>query len=206
MSLFGFNPGFAKPIKGRKSEAMSGWGRPRAGHTHAGVDIPAPIGTPVYAMADGVAERVQPTDAGDAAGIWVGVRHPSGAMSRYMHLSRTMVAKGASVRKGQQIGLSGNTGIYNTGPHVHVDIKVPAALLPQIKAAVGAPAGGFGPMVSPYGYGVPGEPWIPVDNYAARTIAEAKANGIPLYKGAGGGVLVVAAVVGASWGLYQLLR
>jgi murein DD-endopeptidase MepM/ murein hydrolase activator NlpD len=204
MSLLGFDPGLGRPIRG-KAEAMSGWGRPREGHSHAGIDIPVPIGTPVYAMADGQAVRVQVTNGGDAAGIWVGVKHASGLVSRYMHLSRVSVALGARVRRGQQVGLSGNTGISNSGPHLHVDLKAPSELLPAIAAAGGKPAGGWGPMVTPYGFGIPGEPWIPVDSYAARTIADARSNGLPLYTERRGQLLPVLLAVGVGYGIYRLL-
>lgn len=206
MSLFGFDFGFGKPVRVR-AEAMSGWGRPREGHAHAGIDIPLPIGTPIYAMADGQAIRVQATNAGDAAGIWVGIKHASGVVSRYMHLSRADVAINQRVRKGQQIGLSGNTGIYNSGPHLHVDLKAPSGLLPAIERAAGKPANGWGPSTA-YGYGIPGEPWIPVDTYSARTVADAKANRIPLYPQIhrGGGIVKLALVALASWAGYRLLK
>lgn len=207
MSLFGWNPGLRRPVAaGVTAEAMSGWGRPRSGHAHAGLDIPLRIGTPILAMASGKAVRVQATNAGDAAGIWVGVQHDDGLVSRYMHLSRADVRVGDQVRAGQQLGLSGNTGIHNSGPHLHVDLKAPGALLPAIASAGGKPTSGFGPEIKPYGFAVPGEPWIPVDRYNQRTIDDAKANGIPLYRPGAGGLVTLALAGGVAYGVYRLLR
>jgi murein DD-endopeptidase MepM/ murein hydrolase activator NlpD len=206
MSLFGFNLNLGRPVRVR-AEVMSGWGRPRTGHVHAGIDIPLPVGTPIYAMADGTVTRVQATPDGDAGGIRIAVKHAGGIQSRYMHLSRAEVPLGARVRKGQRIGLSGNTGIHSSGPHLHADLKAPAALLPAIEAAVGKPTSGWGPLMPSYGYAIPAEPWIPVDVYNARTVADAKANGIPLYTSrSAGGIVKVALVAVISWGVYKLLR
>lgn len=86
---------------------------------HWGLDIAAPEGVPVRAMADGtVAHRfVSPT-----YGIGVDVRHGDGAyITRYAHLSRTVAAQGEPVRKGQVIGYVGTTGRV-TGPHLHLEI------------------------------------------------------------------------------------
>jgi len=204
MGIFGWSADLSKPVR-VKAVAASGWGRPREGHVHAGIDIPLPVGTPVYAMGDGVVIRAQATNAGDAAGIWVGIRHADGLVSRYMHLSRTDVALHQRVRRGQQIGLSGNTGIHSSGPHLHADLKAPESLLTAIAAAGGKPSTGWGPMATGYGYGIPGEPWIPVDSYASRTIADAKANGIPLRKASSSAAqVVIFAFLG--YGIWRLAR
>lgn len=200
--------GFRKPVPDNVfAEVMSGWGRPRAGgKEHSGLDILLPIGKPVVAMAAGQVIRVQATDNGGSAGIFIVIRHPSGISSRYIHLGRADVTLNQQVAKGQVIGLSGNTAIKNSPPHMHVDIKVPAELLPQIEAQVGKPPGGWHPLVSPWGYGVPGEPWIPVDRYSARTIEDAQKNGIPLYRGGIAKAAGVAALLLLGWGLYRLTR
>jgi murein DD-endopeptidase MepM/ murein hydrolase activator NlpD len=201
-----FDPGFIRPVPASvRAVGGSGWGRPRAGGIlHPGLDIWVPIGTPVLAMADGVAIRVQPVVDGDAGGIRIALRHASGIVSRYMHLSRTSVSVGQKVRKGTVIGSSGDTGVGDTGAHLHVDLKAPAALLPAIKAAVGEPRGGWMAELAPYGFGVPAEPWVPVDEYNARTRADAAANGIPLYRKSG--TLVLAMIAGLGYAAYRLLR
>lgn len=201
-----FDPDFGRPVPGNvRAVGLSGWGRPRAGtHPHQGLDIPLRVGTPIYALADGVTVRVQPTDDGDAGGIRIAVRHASGLVSRYMHLSRVAVGMNQRVRRGQVIGTSGDTGVGSSGPHLHVDLKAPAQLLPAIRAVVGEPAGGFGPLQAGYGYGIPAEPWVPVDEYIARTRNDAAARGIPLYRSRAGWLgLAVGLAVG--YGVYRLV-
>jgi murein DD-endopeptidase MepM/ murein hydrolase activator NlpD len=158
---------------------LDGWRvRPTTG-LHGALDIPMPTGTPIFAAADGVATRVAPTDSSDA-GIFVALTHPSGLVSRYLHLSKALVTQGQRVTKGQQIGLSGTTGL-SEGPHLHFDLAVPATLLPQIIAAVGTPTTGF-PNDFGFGTPIPAEPWLPVDSYASSVITNARAVGVPLFK------------------------
>lgn len=189
----------------------SGWSRPRPNHPsgpdiHRGIDIPAPTGTPVYAMADGVVLKYNPTDNQDA-GIWIALEHPQAVVSRYMHFSKiSPLPVGTRVRKGQQIGLVGQTGDAAI-QHLHVDIAVPPSMLPEIKRAAGAPRVGWpGPVQVPYGVRIPGEPWIPVDGFSSRTIADAIAAGLsikhaypPLFAAGGDGVIIgVLVIAGAA--------
>lgn len=201
-----FDPGFGRPVPASvRAVGGSGWGRPRSGGvSHPGLDIWLPVGTPVLAMADGVAVRVQPTEDGDAGGIRVALRHPSGLVSRYMHLSRADVAVGQHVRAGQVIGLSGDTGVGSTGPHLHVDLKAPASLLPAIARAMGLATFPWGPELKPYGFAIPAEPWVPVDEYNARTRDDAAGRGIPLYRPRGGAMVAVM-VAGLAYAAYRLL-
>ena len=85
---------------------------------HTGVDYGAPIGTPVYAIANGV---VTFQGWGDAYGLWINVRHENGTESRYSHLSRILVKKGQRVSQREVIGLIGSTG-RSTGPHLFFEI------------------------------------------------------------------------------------
>jgi murein DD-endopeptidase MepM/ murein hydrolase activator NlpD len=87
---------------------------------HEGVDIAAPSGTPVVAVADGVVVRVG--DAGDGYGILVVVDHAGGLASVYAHLSQASVAPGAAVAAGSVIGRVGSTG-RSTGPHLHFELR-----------------------------------------------------------------------------------
>ena len=82
---------------------------------HAGLDMPAPAGTPVAAAADG---RV--ALAGDLyfSGGTVLLDHGGGLFTQYMHLSRVDVKDGDVVKKGAIVGLAGATGRV-TGPHLH---------------------------------------------------------------------------------------
>ncbi|MFZ5749127.1 MAG: M23 family metallopeptidase [Pseudomonadota bacterium] len=87
---------------------------------HAGVDIPGPVGTPVYATADGVVSR-----AGRAGGYGnlVEINHGKGIETRYGHLSKILVADNTRVRRGQMIGLMGSTG-RSTGSHLHYEVRI----------------------------------------------------------------------------------
>ncbi len=96
---------------------------PQAPFFHAGVDLAAPIGTPVRVVEAGVAHI--PPDLGPYVGYGkqVLVEHQAGLSSRYAHLSAILVAPGAAVQAGQVIGLVGSTG-SSTGPHLHFEIQV----------------------------------------------------------------------------------
>ena len=85
---------------------------------HAGVDIASPKGTPFTAMADGVVIH-----SGKRAGYgnMVEIDHGDGRTTRYGHASALLVAKGDFVKKGQKIGLVGNTG-RSTGSHLHFEV------------------------------------------------------------------------------------
>jgi murein DD-endopeptidase MepM/ murein hydrolase activator NlpD len=174
---------FGRPVPaGVRAIVGSGWASPRGtGPTrrlHRALDIGLPIGTPILAVDEGVVTYVQSQDIGDA-GIWTAIRHPSGISSRYIHLSRTHVNVGQLVQRGERIGLSGDTASKGV-PHLHLDLRAPAAMLPAIEAAIGRPRSGWGPEMKPYGHSIPGEPFIPVDAYREIVRTEAAAMGIPL--------------------------
>ncbi len=98
------------PVNGPIS---SGFGR-RARGMHYGTDFAVPIGTPVVAPEDGV---VWQAGWGGDAGIMVAI-NSGNTQHKLMHLSKVKVAPGDKVKRGQAVGLSGNTG-YSTGPHLH---------------------------------------------------------------------------------------
>lgn len=87
---------------------------------HNGVDFKAPVGTPVYAPADG---EVTFSGYQRAAGYYVIIKHQSNYSTVYMHLSKSEVKRGQQVTVGQVIARSGNTG-RTTGPHLHYEIRV----------------------------------------------------------------------------------
>jgi murein DD-endopeptidase MepM/ murein hydrolase activator NlpD len=95
----------------------SGFGY-RWGVLHAGIDIANSIGTPIYAVADGVV-----TDAGPAAGFgaWVKIRHADGTVTLYGHVNTWLVKPGERVMAGDQIATIGNRG-QSTGPHCHFSV------------------------------------------------------------------------------------
>lgn len=86
---------------------------------HSGIDLARPLGTPVYATADGVVERIvwQPT----GLGLGIYLRHASGYRSVYGHLAGSYVEVGDFLQRGQVLGVVGSTG-RTTGPHLHYTI------------------------------------------------------------------------------------
>ena len=105
---------YVLPTAGRFT---SGFGA-RWGVTHYGIDLAAPIGTPIFAYTDGVVEESGPASG---FGMWVVLRHPDGTHSVYGHVNRSFVTAGQSVKAGQEIAEVGNRG-QSTGPHLHFEI------------------------------------------------------------------------------------
>jgi len=97
----------------------SGFGM-RWGRLHAGTDFAGPIGTPIYATADGVV-----TEAGWASGYgrMIKIQHEFGIETRYAHLNAIRVEVGQRVSRGDRIGDMGNSG-RSTGPHLHYEVRV----------------------------------------------------------------------------------
>ncbi|MEI6862797.1 MAG: M23 family metallopeptidase [Candidatus Omnitrophota bacterium] len=95
----------------------------RNGRTHSGVDIKAPIGTPVRASKSGLAFCLNvPTGYGK----YVLIYHPDGMTTLYGHLSEWSIESGTLVRQGQIIGTVGKTGNANSKliePHIHFEIR-----------------------------------------------------------------------------------
>lgn len=90
---------------------------------HTGMDFSAPVGTDVYATADGVVKTAQSKKGG--YGIMVEITHgkEDGYLTRYAHLDSFLVKAGQKVKKGDVIGKVGNSG-FSTAPHLHYEIKV----------------------------------------------------------------------------------
>jgi murein DD-endopeptidase MepM/ murein hydrolase activator NlpD len=97
----------------------SGFGR-RWGRAHEGIDMAAPIGTPVYATGDGV---VIYAGRQGAYGNLIKIQHELGTETRFGHLSKIGVKVGQRVSQGDRIGAIGNTG-RSTGPHLHYEVRV----------------------------------------------------------------------------------
>lgn len=87
---------------------------------HAGVDIPAPPGQPIYAVADAT---VSSAGARGGYGNAVVLDHGEGMTSVYAHQSKITVQTGEQVKAGDQIGAVGSTGL-STGPHLHFEIRL----------------------------------------------------------------------------------
>ncbi len=109
---------FSIPVKS-SFRYTSGFG-PRWGRLHAGTDFAGPIGTPIYATADGVV-----TEAGWSSGYGrlIKIRHDFGIETRYAHLNSMDVRVGQRVSRGDRIGAMGNSG-RSTGPHLHYEVRV----------------------------------------------------------------------------------
>ena len=109
---------FSIPVKSN-FRYTSGFG-PRWGRMHNGTDFAGPIGTPIYATADGVV-----THAGWASGYGrlIKIRHDFGIETRYAHLNAMDVQVGQRVSRGERIGAMGNSG-RATGPHLHYEVRV----------------------------------------------------------------------------------
>lgn len=97
---------------GARWGAVGSWSR-----YHTGQDLPAPVGTPLYAVADGV---IIPSNGGGWAGTHVIIRHSDGTASLYAHMSGKNVQPGQTVKAGQNIGSVGMTG-RTFGPHLHLE-------------------------------------------------------------------------------------
>jgi murein DD-endopeptidase MepM/ murein hydrolase activator NlpD len=101
-----------------QGEFTSGYGM-RWGRLHKGIDIAAPIGTPIVAAAAG--KVLTAGWAEDGFGNKVEIQHPDGSISLYAHTSRVLTRVGAVVHQGQLIAEMGSTG-SSTGPHLHFQI------------------------------------------------------------------------------------
>jgi secretion/DNA translocation related TadE-like protein len=114
-------PGWTVPVAGgyRVTARFGDTGAPWSGGRHSGLDLAAPVGSPVVAAAGG---RVDVPGGGGRLGTVVAVDH-GGVISYYAHLSRVMVDPGQVVGAGQRLGSVGTTG-NATGPHLHFEVRV----------------------------------------------------------------------------------
>jgi len=90
---------------------------------HEGIDLYAPVGTPVLASRSGIIVAARHTRG---MGNYVIIRHRDNITSVYGHLSRIYVAKGQFIRQGQIVGAVGKTGNANYRdilPHLHFEVK-----------------------------------------------------------------------------------
>ncbi len=109
--------GDVQMVTGRVS---SGFGT-RWGHSHNGIDIAAPIGTPIRAPLPG---EVIASGPASGFGLWVRVRHDDGTVTTYGHVNRSLVTVGEQVTAGEEIAEVGNRG-HSTGPHLHMEVRTP---------------------------------------------------------------------------------
>jgi murein DD-endopeptidase MepM/ murein hydrolase activator NlpD len=103
---------------------------PRDERWHPGIDLPAPLGTPVYSARSG---EVVWAGWRDGYGFLVTVAHGHGERSMYAHLSRLDVRVGVWIGEGVRVGLVGATGDA-TGPHLHFEVRVRGAAVDPLRA------------------------------------------------------------------------
>ena len=114
----GFKNGFISPIKEFRKTTNFGAQRILNGEPkkpHYGVDMAAPVGTPIYAPADGIVSLAD--DDLYFEGAMVLLDHGQGMISMYLHVNEITVENGQRVKQGEQIATVGSKG-RSTGPHL----------------------------------------------------------------------------------------
>jgi len=123
----------------RFSHISSGFNRKRkhpimgGGYPHLGIDYAAPVGTPIWAVANGIVVSIGWVEG---FGKQVVLRHPNGYMSYYSHLSRygPGIKEGKRVEQKQVIGYVGSTG-FSTGPHLDYRLSKNGQFIDSLKEA-----------------------------------------------------------------------
>lgn len=120
------------PLRGNDFVLTSPFGYRRSPFTkardfHAGIDLAAPVGTPVYAPADGVVVFAGRYPLQRSVGWWrygnlVAIRHDDKFTTLYGHCHSIEVRRGEHVKQGQQIATVGTTG-WSTNPHLHYEVR-----------------------------------------------------------------------------------
>ncbi len=107
---------YLRPVDGILSQGL---------HGYNGVDLAAPIGTPVFASASGDVVVSKYRDGNPwfgGYGNYIVISHDNGTQTLYGHLSKVIVGEGWRVVKGQVIGYVGSTG-RSTGAHLHFEVR-----------------------------------------------------------------------------------
>ncbi|WP_433584536.1 M23 family metallopeptidase [Microbacterium hydrocarbonoxydans] len=121
----------------------SGFG-PRNGKMHEGQDYPAPLETPIYAVADGVVAMKGVLGTDGAYGNAVYINHSDGWSSRYAHMVRpSTLIVGTQISRGGLIGYVGSTG-NSTGPHLHIELRINGTAVDPLPYIQNAPVAGGG--------------------------------------------------------------
>jgi murein DD-endopeptidase MepM/ murein hydrolase activator NlpD len=109
--------GFVWPLPTR-GHLTGHYGEDRGSHMHSGIDLAAPTGTPIKAVAEGRVILVGPQGA---YGNFTCLRHAR-LVTCYAHQSEMLVTYGQFVKQGQKIGTVGSTG-RSSGPHLHFEVR-----------------------------------------------------------------------------------
>lgn len=112
---------FANPLGDPKYRITSQFNEPRAGRRHKGIDIAAPINTPIYSPANGTITGLK-MYGGGGCGKFLQIDHGN-VITKYCHLNgwANGIKIGSTVKKGQHIGFVGNSG-KATGAHLHYEL------------------------------------------------------------------------------------
>ncbi len=103
--------------------------RPECGEGHCGIDLDGPRGRPVVAVAGGTVVRVELSKLGldGRSGRYVRIEHDDGTLTAYMHMDDVAdVHVGDRVAAGQYVGTLGATAVFESVPHLHFSLEVPA--------------------------------------------------------------------------------
>ena len=91
-------------------------------HGYNSVDLGAPLGTPIYAAAEGNVITSKQGGWNGGYGSMIVISHDNGTQTLYSHQSENVVSVGQKVSKGQLIGYIGSTG-RSTGNHLHFEVR-----------------------------------------------------------------------------------
>lgn len=92
------------------------------GRPHAGTDYGMPVNTLLLACATGVVKYTNPS-GGQLNILHYDAKTKTYYLAIYHHLSNIVVSNGQNVYRGQTVAYSGNTGLYSSGPHLHIEIR-----------------------------------------------------------------------------------
>lgn len=125
-----------------------------ASKRHNGIDIAAPLGTPIYSAADGHVVSVGDQDKycyKGAYGKFIAITHYNGLTTLYGHFSLQVVSEGQEVKKGDLIGYMGSTG-FSYGSHLHFTVYATPTfrIAPALKTC--GPKMPFGGDLNPFDY------------------------------------------------------
>lgn len=121
MSIFSDDAEIVAPVHGRITSYFGSRTDPISGENgfHRAIDIAVDEGTSVAAAWDGIVTK---TGCNSKSGNYLWMVHKNGCETLYCHCSKILVEKGAVIRAGESVALSGDTG-YSTGPHLHFAVK-----------------------------------------------------------------------------------
>lgn len=112
--------GWMQPVAGQISDGFGYRIHPILGdrRLHRGIDFSAPVGTPIWAVADGT---VITAEWDDNYGNFIEIRHADGIVTLYAHADKLFVTKGQRVQRGEAVAAVGSTG-RSSGPHLHFEV------------------------------------------------------------------------------------